>query len=103
MGNCKLDYLPNQRGFDSFLGYWSGGEVKKLNTGGPQIVWIQTVRFHYCAVNFLVPKFYSEISAIPRNSAIFGSPTIIYSNSSFSNSTQNFLDKFPYYVFEDPL
>ena len=29
LGNCKLDYLPNQRGFDSFLGYWSGGEVKK--------------------------------------------------------------------------
>ena len=26
------------------------------NAGGPQIVWIQTVRIHYSAINFLVPK-----------------------------------------------
>ena len=28
-----------------------------LNTGGPRIVWIQTVRFYYSSVNFLVPKY----------------------------------------------
>ena len=29
----------------------------RINTGGPRIVQIQTVRFHYSAVNFLVPKY----------------------------------------------
>ena len=27
VGHCKHDYLPNQRGFDSFMGYWGGAEV----------------------------------------------------------------------------
>ena len=47
--------------------------MDKLNTGGPRIVRIQTVRFYYSAENFLVPsiRFYTEISAIPRYSAIF--------------------------------
>ena len=26
------------------------------NTWGPRIVWIQTVRIHYSAINFLIPK-----------------------------------------------
>ena len=44
-----------------------------IGTGGHQIVRIQTVQFHYRAANFLVPniRFYSEISEIPRNSAVF--------------------------------
>ncbi len=57
-----------------------------IGTGGPQIVRIQTVQFHYRVVNFLVPniRFYSEISAIPCNSAIFGKHTTsIDSNSAF--------------------
>ena len=47
--------------------------LSKTYTGGPRIVRIQTVRFHYSAENFLVPsiRFYTEISAIPRYSAIF--------------------------------
>ena len=27
LGHCKEEYLPNQRGFDSFYGYWSGAIV----------------------------------------------------------------------------
>ena len=51
----------------------TGSKVQLLYTGGPRIVRIQTVRFHYSAENFLVPsiRFYTEISAIPRYSAIF--------------------------------
>ena len=48
-----------------------------IHTGGPQKVRIQTVGFHYSAVDFLVPKirFYIEIRAI------FGSRTSVDSNS----------------------
>ena len=42
-------------------------------------------------------QFYSIISAIPRNSAVFGSHASIDSNSAVSDSAQNFWDKFPYY------
>ena len=61
-----------------------------IGIGGPQIVRIQTVQFHYRAVNFLVPniRFYSEISEIPCNSAIFDSHTSIDSNSTVLNSTR---------------
>ena len=40
--------------------------AKYLNTGGRQIVQIQTVRFHYSAVNFWYQniRFYSKISDI---------------------------------------
>ena len=27
LGSCKKEYLPNQRGFDTFFGYWSAAEV----------------------------------------------------------------------------
>ena len=41
--------------------------------GGPQIMWIQTLQFHYSILNTLVSKiqFYSKINPIPCNSMIF--------------------------------
>ena len=30
LGNCKKEYLPNQRGFDTFFGYWSAAEVSTM-------------------------------------------------------------------------
>ena len=57
-------------------------------TGGPRIEWIQTVRFHYSMVNFLVPniRFDSEISAIPRNEP---DPLV-------SDSAQKFISEFSF-------
>ena len=70
-GNCKygLEYLIN------------------YNTGGPRIVLIQTVQLIISSKNI---GFYSLISAIPRNSVIFGSHTSIDTNSAISNRTRNF-------------
>ena len=61
---------------------------KKLcsSTVGPRIVRIQSVQFHY-----------SKISAIPRNSAIFGSHPSIESISMVSNSTIYFWDTNAHY------
>ena len=42
-------------------------------------------------------QFYSEIDAIPHNSAIFSLNASIDSKSAVSNSTQNFWDNFPRY------
>ena len=65
---------------------------------------IQTVRFHYSAENFLVSsiRFYTEISAIPRYSAIFSSHSSIDSNSAVSNDTQKKIGQISA-LFEDPL
>ena len=31
LGNCKDDYLPHKRGFDTFFGYWEGAVVSLLS------------------------------------------------------------------------